>query len=367
MHIEKSDKIELESRFNCHVDNNMYSTFRFVNCTLGFCSAIRRIALTELEVQAFDTKVLINTSQYADQVLIKTRLNLIPILQDEPIINDTLLDDTSKEDVFGKIDREFDENPSHYIGEELYKPITNTTDDIMIIYASHIKSINNTNNVIHNDVQGIPILTLNPQESILIHLRIISGYGKNHAQFTMGNVIYEIKHMHDEQDEQKIDDADDVNDEQKADDVTLITMESYYRMSPQNIYVSSMYKCINKLQKIYDSISTFQDGKSYDSIYFEYIHITDDTDKHFACKIKNETHTMGNLLQHEVQTRLSKYLLNVELYECIVYYNQPMLNVNEIIFNFEYLGDEKLQHTPKETTLNIIQDIIADVNKFIKL
>ena len=279
----------------------------------------------------------------------ETRINHIPIIQDEyeddsdtiylkkileseeEIVeqeNDDNVDeeeerDVEKEeregvalDISKTLKKESDPDSSytHYIGilggeGNKLTPIINSTSEIVKVTAGRIRSLDGSQVPIDQSLIDIPILTLNPTESILILLKINTGYGRIHSQSTAGGVMYDI-----------------------LDDGTYLTFESYAKFTPSELFILSINKLITKLEYINKFIMRQKNS--------EYMNFDKNEPLQLSLTIYGETHTLVNILKYNI----AHYIVSETDYDIadfIICSCKPRQDEDFITFNMENIGDKE--------------------------
>lgn len=335
MSIVKLDYIFIDTNYNISIDkldNTKYNTYVFEGVDVSICNALRRITLTEIPGTFLEGKVLLNATQYDTNVLNKTRFNYIPIkkkfidyLVDINFSSSTYIDDIKsayEERKNELINHEkLEKNSTDYASfdyaicnENNSKiPLVNDTLNIKFIYPYHIREIDNVFNsnidLCEEEYKTMQLLTLNPNESILVYFRLMNDIAKNHSSALVGNCIYK-----------------------NEDNKYYLTFESYGCYTPSELCVLAFNELIFKVVNIIDYINKLIDEK-YKNNYSTEIDI----------HVIGESHTMSNILHYSI----IKYIINktsIELKDIIICCSVHRLNTPEFQLKINYQDNINLEN-----------------------
>lgn len=243
-------------------------SFNIHNTKSSFVNALRRCILDELLVKVlyFDLVDIKTNDEFILNDLIQERIQLISINQD---INDDI---TFSLNVF------------------------NNTNKIISIYSESIKPNNNTN-IYFN--QNIKLCDLKPNKHITINnIHIKSNYGHYDNIYSIGRASYEVINF------------DMTNIQSLSSDPSDFKFYIYSNgnIEPTEILKKTLVELTNRLTNILNLINTYNPDETNDELI---INKEDNITIYF---IKNEYHTLGNLLvDYMYELDNSTNLLNYKL------------------------------------------------------
>lgn len=363
--------------FEKDVNLNQFLPIKFNLIDVSVANGLRRIFTSEIRTLAFSQydenkveKIFIksNTSQYHRDVLID-RVGFITI--DVDFIEQQEYDAQLLEFVIAN------ESNSDM-------PLNNTTNSIIkITVHQHIIGYFDGKKLQQDTLKKICpfdslIMTLKPNEEILITMKPTFGTGYQHPRWQSSCVMYKFGTELDLKIEYKMEDKledkpkdkpkvkVETNDEQmnyignktKIPEFTIITIESIGKMSSYNVLMKGLLVLKNKLTSTKDKILSEQLKIEYDT----------NMPTMATFKIEHEDHTLGNILQFgclvqlktlirekveqliqngKIQEDASQVEQNDALFECLFGYRKthPMENWIELIvrtptrYNLDYQKD----------------------------
>jgi len=276
-------------------------SFNIYNTKSSFVNGIRRCIIDELLVKNlyYDMSEFSSNDKFLLSDFIQNRLQSISILQD--------IDEKKK----------FSLN------------IYNNTTKIMYIYSNSIINQNSNDKTIYFN-QNIKICDLKPNKSLNINNIIIkSDYGFNNNIYSIGCASYEVINM-------------DMNKNQ-----SLNTEPSDFKfyiysngnINSNNILIKSCSTLIERLDKINNLILTYDNESIYNDELI--INKNENLSSYF---IKNEYHTLGNLLVD--------YMFDLDKSTKLLNYNNDHPSKNEIIIK-----------TDNSDSDNLLQQAIINIKK----
>lgn len=282
--------------------------FQLLNSNEAFANSIRIVFNDELLVNYLNVSIFnINTDdKYILPDNIAERIASIPLKQETNIKN-------------------------------IYKlHVVNNTNDIIKVYTSQIKNINNSNSLDFND--NIVICTLKPNKYISINnITIGQDYGYNNSIFSIGSFKYKIINTNFKQLSLNTDSADF--------ELELITNGNI----SLNYLINKIYDNLYfRLKKIQNDINAYQlENHSSDiSKILTDVFIINAENNIFEIHIINEYNNIGNLITKYV------YNLNPEI-ELINYKLEHPLR-HKIIINIKHTQYKKIIN---DAINNIINDL----------
>lgn len=379
--------------FEKTVNLEQFLPIKLSQIDVSVANGLRRIFTSDIKTLAFSQydenmteKVLIksNTSQYHRDVLID-RVGFI-------IINVDFFEE-----------QEYDEQLLEFVISDVSNidnPFKNTTNSIIKITAhQHI--------IGYYDGQKLPletfiklcpfdslIMTLKPNEEILLTMKPTFGTGYQHPRWQSSCVMYKFGTEYDLQFSKDVETNDKqmnyLGNKTKTPDFIIITIESIGKMSSYNVLNKGILVLKNKLINTKDKILTEQLKIEYD--------VNMPTMATF--KIEQEDHTLGNILQYgcltqlkeliqkkvdqliqndEIQEQTRQIEQNEALFECLFGYRKthPMENWIELIirtptrYDLEYPADYSkfappiaLVASAIDNLINLCDKMVNDIEKF---
>jgi DNA-directed RNA polymerase subunit L len=336
----KNFNIDLEnSQFKQIISNNKHLlpnltkqsvVFDLLNSNEAFANSIRRVFVDELPVRCLNVPYnnIITNDKFILPDNIAHRLSLIPILQD------------------------IDMNSTFSLN------VTNDTNDIINIYSRDLinKNKNDTKKYFNGNIQ---ICSLKPNRYLNItNIKLNIDYGYNNAVYTIGSFKYEIinidfniSSLNNTLKDFRFELINNSNISIKG-LINLIHETLYIRLKKIQDYIND-YKIENNsndINKINNDIFIIKNNNT--DVVRELVlnmNNTSDNINLYEIHIKNESHTIGNLITKYV------YLLQE--------------SIEHISYRLHHPSSRKLiitiNHSDYKTIINdAINNIISDLNKF---
>ena len=277
-------------------------TFNIYNTKSSFVNALRRCIIDEVSVKSlyFDLTDISTDDNFVLSDLIQKRIETIKILQ--------------------SINTDITFNLNVY----------NNTTKIMSITTDLIQNVNTKDNTIYFN-KNIKICDLKPNKFININnIHIKQEYGYNNSIYSIGKASYKVINTN----------MDKVQ--------TLSTDASeftFYIYSNGNIQTKDiLFITIDTLKKRLENINNLITNYNNDKINDELI--INQTNNLTLYKIKNEYHTLGNLLKD--------YMFDLDISTKLLNYNNDHPSKNEITIKTDNPDSDKL-------IINAINNILEDL------
>lgn len=340
------------------VDEENYSVLKISGAEVALVNGLRRSFVEEITTLAFSPesiKVIVNYTQYFEDILIDRCCFIV--------LNKTRLNDFLK--LTGKSINDF----VFYLSDidNIEEPLKNKTQDIMLVYAkTHMRCRDKTTaENIDLDTIGVMyntlLLTLQPNEEILISMEITTGIGRQHPRFQAGICMMKYMTLRDmdreenEKSSERIAQLDmerketntelmryikrgdvseiggTVNGERTPEHV-ILTIESIGKLSSSEIIREGFTALHIKVQSFQDFVDNYDEMIRIDNN----VVIVSDNDSrnihdshNIKITVKNEDHTLGNLIRAYCLKLLKKRYQKEEaedqndFYESLVAYRIP--------------------------------------------
>lgn len=276
-------------------------TFNILNTKSSFVNAIRRCILDEILVKAlyFNMTDIRTNDRFILNDLIQERIQLIPLLQNIGI------------------------------NKKFSLVAHNNTTSIISIYTDSIKDNDNSDTIYFN--QNIKLFDLRPNKTISINnIHINENYGYINNIYSIGRASYEVINF------------DMKNNQSLNSNPTDFKFYIYSNgnISTYDILSKSINELENRLKKIKNLIQDYTEEN--DEL------IINKTNKLTIYYIKNEYHTLGNLLVD--------YMFDLDKSTNLLNYNNSHPSKNEITIKTDNPDSDKL-------ITMAIDNIIIDFNK----
>lgn len=282
---------------NQQIDDNFFLPIIFNQVNVSVVNALRRIFTSEIKNLAFapdDIRIIVNKSQYHREVLLD-RFGFITISMDG--LNSLGIDiNNGQKLVFMLDDRK---------GE----PLKNTTQSIMNIFIhDHLrvfyqeKELPIVNICPFNSV----LLTLNPNESIHVHMTPSFGIGRQHARWQSSVTMYKFATDEDQNPTKgnKIETTSEQQTyngyKQKTPTSIILTIESIGKFSSINVLFFGLKTLIERLDSLSQEFVQMSTKVTMD--------INKDVPNLAIFKILEEDHTLGHLVEDACMDTLKQLI-----------------------------------------------------------
>lgn len=320
--------------------------FDIENIDVSVVNAIRRVILSEIKnVACTDVTFIKNTSALHNEYT-SHRLSLLPLCFSEKEIEKFnsdkykfVINESGKKNITTHDIRIYDDNGNLY-SEQVHRqifPACPITKNYILI--SKLK---------------------NDEEALHVEFRASKGIAKDNAQWSTVSTCTYFFNINEELVEKERETAVDKNKFETIDKFRLykknvygepnsfhFTIESECLMQPQEIFVQSVEILKNKLQNV---------------LYSSKIDVIDEESNMYVIQIKNEDHTIGNLLQSSIY---NEYVRMNKLVDFVGYFLSHPLENNIIIkirFNTQVNVQEFLKEAIDKVT-TILKNITTSNEK----
>jgi len=273
--LKKSDDIHIEIKvvekkeFDGLHESYMKLLFEGSDINIKIINAIRRTSMTQLPSYGFAPELIKidkNTCEAFNNDYVRQRLCFVPLYNIDSEL--CYLDTKYIPAKYNNPDREVHPKEKDI---ELYVNAKNTTSEIIDVTTNNVKILINDKDVqIYNKEHPCLLIKLQPNDKFNCSMKAVLGIGEKHALWNLAtNCFYKI-----------IAGTDGKNDKYE------ITLEGNGQVDEKQIYIKCCKNIIYKLNIIDQKLKEFENIE----------------DKKAEIKLENEDHTIGEILNYELQS-----------------------------------------------------------------
>lgn len=282
---------------NQQIDNNLFLPIVFNHVDVSVVNALRRIFTSEIKNLAFapdDIRIIVNKSQYHREVLLD-RFGFITISMDS--LKDLNIDFTKIHKLVFMLD------------DRKGEPLKNTTQSIMKIFIhDHLRVFYQEKELSIGTICPFNsiLLTLNPNESIHVHMTPSFGIGRQHARWQSSVTMYKFVTTEDQNPgkESKIETISEqktyMGHRQKIPSSIILTIESIGKFSSINVISFGIKTLIDRLESLSREFVQMSTKITMDS--------NKDVPDLAVFKVLDEDHTLGHLMEDACMETLKKLI-----------------------------------------------------------